>query len=59
MRITVWDPSRKVNYLSKVIRGRKIITKFTRSIGSTRIGKPVVMMDVKVSKDKHISRWVD
>ena len=28
-------------------------------ISSTRIGKPVLMMDVKVSKDKHISRWVD
>ena len=32
---------------------------FTRSISSTRIGKPVLMMDVKVSKDKHISRcWM-
>ena len=29
------------------------------SISSTRIGKPVLMMDVKVSKDKSISRWVD
>ena len=59
MRITVWDPSRKVNHLSKVIWDRKIITEFTRSISSTRIGKPVLMMDVKVSKDKNISRWVD
>ena len=59
MRISVWDPSRKRNYLSKVIWDRKIITEFTRSISSTRIGKPVLMMDVKVSKDKNISRWVD
>ena len=58
MRITAWDPSRKVSHLSKVIWDRKIITEFTRSISSTRIGKPVLMMDVKVSKDKN-SRWVD
>ena len=57
--MTVWDPSRKVNHLSKVIWDRKIITEFTRSISSTRIGKLVLMMDVKVSKDKTISRWVD
>ena len=31
---------------------RKIITEFTRLISSTRIGKPVLMMDVKVSKTK-------
>ena len=30
-----------------------------RSISSTWIGKPVLMMDIKFSKDKHISRWVD
>ena len=59
MRITVWNPSRKVNHLGKVISDRKVITEFTRSISSTRIGKPVLMMDVKVSKDKIISRWVD
>ena len=59
MRITVWGPSRKVNHLSKVIGVRKIIAEFTRLISFTRIGKPVLMMDVKVSKDKNISRWVD
>ena len=59
VRITVWDTSRKVNHLSKVIWDRKIITEFTRSISSTRIGKPVLMMGIKVSKNKHISRWVD
>ena len=37
----------------------KIITEFTRSISSTRIAKPVLMMNVKVAKDKKISRWVD
>ena len=30
-----------------------------RFISSARIGQPVLMMDIKVSKDKHISRWVD
>ena len=58
VRFTVWDPSRKVNHLSNVVWDRKIITEFTISISSTRIGKPVLMMDVKVSKDKCISRWV-
>ena len=31
------------------------MTEFTRSINSTRIGKQVLMMDVKVSKDKNIA----
>ena len=30
-----------------------------RSIRSTRIGKPVLVKDVKVSREKNISRWVD
>ena len=38
---------------------RNIITEFTSLISSTKIGKPVLMMDVKVLKDKNISRWVD
>ena len=59
MRIIVRDLRRKVNHLSKVVWDRKIITEFNRSISSTRTGKPVLMMDVKVSKDKHIRRWVD
>ena len=54
----VWDLSRKVNHLSMVIWDRKIIAEFTRSISSTRIDKPVLMMNVKVSKNKN-SRWVD
>ena len=57
LRITVWDPSRKVNLLSQVVWDRKIITEFTRSISSTRVGKPLLKMDV--SKDKYISRQVD
>ena len=36
----------------------KVITDFTRSISSTRVGKPVLIMDSKVSKHKN-SRWVD
>ena len=56
---SVRDTSRKVNHLSKVIWDRKIITEFTRCINSSRIGKPVLMMNVKVSKDKHISRCID
>ena len=56
VRITVWNPSRNVNHLNKAIWDR---AEFIRSISSTRIGKPVLMMDVKVSKDKHICWWVD
>ena len=59
MRITVLDLSRNVNHLSKVIWDKKIITEFTSSISSTRIGKPVLMMDIKVSKNKNISRWLN
>ena len=57
VRITVWGPSRKAKHLSKVIWD--IITGFTRSISSTKIGNPFLMIDVKVSKDKHTCRWVD
>ena len=38
IRITVWDLSRKVKQLSKVVWDRKIIAEFTRSSSSTRIG---------------------
>ena len=58
VRVTVWDPRRKVNCLNKVIWEQKLL-KLTRSISSTRIGYPVLMMDVKVSKYKHIGRWVE
>ena len=56
VRIIVRDPRRKVNDVSKVILGRKIMIEFTRSISSIIIGEPVLMMDVKVSKVKPISR---
>ena len=59
VRVTVWYPSRKVIHLSEIIWDRKIITEFTRSSNSIRIVEAFLMMDVKVSKDKHISRWVD
>ena len=52
-KLIIW-----VNHLSKVVWDRKIITELTRSISSTRIGKPFLITDVKVSKDKH-SREVD
>ena len=38
VRVKVSDPRRKVNHLIKVISDGKIITEFTRPIGSTRIG---------------------
>ena len=47
--------------LGKVIWDRKIVTEFASSISSTRIGKPVLMMDVKVSrvssKSQNFSRY--
>ena len=43
VRVTGRDPIRKVNYLSKVVWDRKIITEFTRSISSTRIGQSVLV----------------
>ena len=58
-RIRTWNVSRKAKHLSKVIWDRSIIKDFTRSISSIRIGKPVLIMNVKVSKDKNISRWLD
>ena len=53
---SVWDPSRKVNQLSKVIWD---ITEFTRSISFIKIGKSIRMIGVNICKDKNISRWVD
>ena len=35
--------------LTKVIEDRKSITEFTRSISTTRIGYPVLMMDFKTN----------
>ena len=59
-KLTIWvrlfEITKNYKNFRKIL---KIITEFTRSISSTRIGKPVLMTDVKVSKDKHISRRVD
>ena len=35
-RVTVQDPSRKVNHLSKVVLDRRIIAAFTRFVSFTR-----------------------
>ena len=48
LRVTVRDPSREINHLNKVILDGKIIAEFTRSISSTSIGLPVLMIDVKI-----------
>ena len=42
-----------------VMSFQEIITEFTKLIISTRIGKPVLTMNVKFSKNKNISSWVD
>ena len=52
MRVTVRDLSRKVNYLNKVVWGYHQVYQLHQN-------KLALMMDVEVSKDKHISRWVD
>ena len=49
----------QVGKLTIWVSSFKIITEFIRSISSTSIGSPVLMMDIKDSKEKHISRWVD
>ena len=59
VRVTVRDLSRKVYHRSKVNRDRKIITQFNRSTSSTRISQPVLMMDIKGFRKKHISRRID
>ena len=59
--ITVWDSSRKVNHLSKVAWNKKNYNRVHQIYhqSCTGIGKPVRLMDIKVSKYKNISRWVD
>ena len=59
LRVTVRGLSRKVNHLAKFVWDRKIMTEFSRSISSTSIGQPVLMIDVKVCKSKYISRCAD
>ena len=49
----------QVRKLTIWVRLSEIITEFPRCISLTRTGYPVLMMDVKVPKDKYISRWID
>ena len=63
-RVGLWesDSGIRVGKLTILVRSfeyRKNITEFKKSISSTRIGKLLVILDVKGTKDKHISRWVD
>ena len=60
-RAGLWElqPGIRVGKLTIWIRSFEIITEFIRLISSTRIGKPVLIINVEVSKDKNISRWVD
>ena len=58
----LWEPQSGtwVGKLTIWVRSFEIYqSEFTRSINSTRIGKPFLMIDVKVSNDKYICRWVD
>ena len=59
MRAEVRDPSRKVNQLNKVVRNKKSITEFTRSISSTKIVQLVLMTNVKVSKEELVDGLID
>ena len=49
----------KINNHSKVIRDQRIRREFPRSTSSTRIGWRVLMMDVKITKQKYFSERVD
>ena len=48
-KLTIWVRSFKIEKLQQN----------SPDISSTWIGKLALMMDVKISKGKHISRWVD
>ena len=58
-RAGLWESQSRIWVGKLTIWVRSFITEFTRPISSTRIGKAVLMMGIKVSKNKHISRWVD
>ena len=51
-RAGLWESGIGVGKLIMWVRAFEIITEFTRWISSARIGKSVLIMDVKVSKDK-------
>ena len=59
-RAGLWESQFRIRVGKLAIWVRSFeITQFTRSISSIRTGKPVLVMCIKASKDKHISRWVD
>ena len=60
-RAGLWESQSgiQVGKLTIWVRSFEIMIEFARLISSTRIGKPVLAMDVKVSIDKNVSRWVD
>ena len=53
----IWESQSGIRVGKLTIWARSF--EFTRTIGYSRIGYPVLMMNVRVSKDKKISRWVD
>ena len=60
-RAGLWESQSgiQVGKLTIWVRSFEIVTAFNRLISSTRIGKSFLMMNVKDSKDKNMSRWVD
>ena len=57
-RVRDRDLSRKVDHLNQV-KNHKNHSRIHKSLSSNRIGEPVVMIDIQVSKAKHIIIWVD
>ena len=60
-RAELWESQSNIQEekLTIWVRPYEILTKFTRSTSSTRPSMSVLIMDVKVSKDKHIGIWID
>ena len=59
VRVTVRDPNRKVNHLSTIIWDKKNYNILHQVYQFHQNRLAISMMDIKVSKDKHISRLVD
>ena len=49
-RTELWEPQSGIHEETLTIWERKIMTEFTRSTSSTRIGYPVLMMELKSLK---------
>ena len=59
--IITWEAIKNMKWLAQVQSHKCLKTntwKFTRSISSTRKDHSVLLTNVKVSKDKYISKWV-